>query len=131
MEIFQIVAFGLIATVLAVVIRVQRPEFAVALSVASGVVIFLMVLSRIGSIMEIIRELSERAGISAIYLGTILKIVGIAYIAEFGGQICRDAGEGALAAKVEFAAKVLIMVLAVPILMAVLQALIKLVPLGG
>lgn len=131
MEIFQIVAFGLIATVLAVVIRVQRPEFAVALSVASGVVIFLMVLSRIGSIMEIIRELSERAGVSAIYLGTILKIVGIAYIAEFGGQICRDAGEGALAAKVEFAAKVLIMVLAVPILMAVLQALIKLVPLGG
>ncbi|MHB1042153.1 MAG: stage III sporulation protein AD [Eubacteriales bacterium] len=131
MEIFQIVAFGLIATVLAVVIRVQRPEFAVALSVAAGVVIFLMVLSRIGSIMEIIRELSERAGVSAIYLGTILKIVGIAYIAEFGGQICRDAGEGALAAKVEFAAKVLIMVLAVPILMAVLQALIKLVPLGG
>lgn len=131
MEIFQIVAFGLIATVLAVVIRVQRPEFALALSVAAGVVIFLMVLSRIGSIMEIIRELSERAGISAIYLGTILKIVGIAYIAEFGGQICRDAGEGALAAKVEFAAKVLIMVLAVPILMAVLQALIKLVPLGG
>lgn len=131
MEIFQIVAFGLIATVLAVVIRGQRPEMAVALSVAAGIVIFLMVLGRIGSIMEIIRELSDRAGVSAIYLGTILKIVGIAYIAEFGAQICRDTGEGALAAKVEFAAKVLIMVLAVPILMAVMQALLKLVPTGG
>jgi stage III sporulation protein AD len=128
MEIIQIVAFGLIATVLAVVIRGQRPEMAMALSVAAGVVIFLMMLGRIGSVVEIIRDLSDRAGVSAIYLGTILKIVGIAYIAEFGSQICRDAGEGALAAKVEFAAKVLIMVLAVPILVAVLQALLKLVP---
>jgi stage III sporulation protein AD len=128
MEMIQIVAFGLIATVLAVVIRGQRPEMAMALSVAAGVVIFLMMLGRIGSVVEIIRDLSDRAGVSAIYLGTILKIVGIAYIAEFGSQICRDAGEGALAAKVEFAAKVLIMVLAVPILVAVLQALLKLVP---
>lgn len=128
MEMIQIVAFGLIATVLAVVIRGQRPEMAMALSVAAGVVIFLMMLGRIGSVVEIIRDLSDRAGVSVIYLGTILKIVGIAYIAEFGSQICRDAGEGALAAKVEFAAKVLIMVLAVPILVAVLQALLKLVP---
>lgn len=128
MEMIQIVAFGLIATVLAVVIRGQRPEMAMALSVAAGVVVFLMMLGRIGSVVEIIRDLSDRAGVSAIYLGTILKIVGIAYIAEFGSQICRDAGEGALAAKVEFAAKVLIMVLAVPILVAVLQALLKLVP---
>jgi len=128
MEMIQIVAFGLIATVLAVVIRGQRPEMAMALSVAAGVVIFLMVLGRIGSVLDIIRDLSDRAGVSAIYLGTILKIVGIAYIAEFGSQICRDAGEGALAVKVEFAAKVLIMVLAVPILVALLQALLKLVP---
>ncbi|MCL6639309.1 MAG: stage III sporulation protein AD [Firmicutes bacterium] len=128
MEIIQIVAFGLIATVLAVVVRGQRPELAMGLSVAAGVLIFLMVIGRIGAVVDIIRDLSERAGVSAVYLGTILKIVGIAYIAEFGAQICRDAGEGALAAKVEFAAKVLIMVLAVPILVAVLQALLKLVP---
>lgn len=128
MDILQIVAIGLIAAVLVVVVKSQRPELAVLLSVSAGVVLFLLVLGKIGAIMDIVRDLADRAGISMVYLGTILKIVGIAYIAEFGAQICRDAGEGAIATKIEFAAKVLIMVLAVPIVVAVLQALLKLVP---
>ena len=63
-----------------------------------------------------------------VYMGTILKIVGVAYIADFGSQICRDAGEGALASKIEFAAKIIVLVMAVPIIVAVLQSLLKLVP---
>ncbi|HBC93542.1 MAG TPA: stage III sporulation protein AD [Pelotomaculum sp.] len=126
MDVLQIVALGLTATVLIVVVKSQRPDLAVVLSVAAGAIIFLLVLGKIGSIIEVVKELSQRAGISMVYLGTILKIVGIAYIAEFGSQICRDAGEGAVASKIEFAAKVLIMVLAVPIVVAVLQSLLKL-----
>jgi len=72
--------------------------------------------------------LASSAGINMVYMGTILKIIGIAYIAEFGAQICRDAGEGTIASKIELAAKILIMVLAVPIVVAVLTMLIKLVP---
>lgn len=128
MDVLHIVAIGLIATVLIVVVKSQRPELAVLLSVAAGIILFLLVLGKIGSILDIIRDLASRAGISMVYLGTILKIMGIAYIAEFGAQICRDAGEGAVATKIEFASKVLIMVLAVPIVVAVLQALLKLVP---
>jgi stage III sporulation protein AD len=126
MDVLQIVALGLMATVLIVVVKSQRPELAVLLSMAAGAIIFLLVLGKIGSIIEVINELSSQAGISMVYLGTILKIVGIAYIAEFGSQICRDAGEGAVASKIEFAAKILIMVLAVPIVVAVLQSLLKL-----
>lgn len=128
MDILQVVAVGLIATVLIVVVKSQRPELAVLLSTAAGVVLFLMVLGKISAVMNIVKDLADRAGISMVYLGTILKIVGIAYIAEFGAQICRDAGEGAIATKIEFAAKIFILVLAVPIVVAVLQALLKLVP---
>lgn len=128
MDVMQIVAIGLIATVLIVVIKSQRPELAVLLSVAAGVIIFLLVLGKISSIMDIIKELASKAGINMVYMSTILKIIGIAYIAEFGAQICRDAGEGAVASKIEFAAKILIMVLAVPIVVAVLTTLLKLVP---
>lgn len=94
MDVLQIVAIGLIATVLIVVVRSQRPELAVLLSVAAGVIIFLLVLGKISSIMDVIKELASSAGINMVYMGTILKIIGIAYIAEFGAQICRDAGEG-------------------------------------
>lgn len=128
MDILQVVAVGLIATVLIVVVKSQRPELAVLLNTAAGVVLFLMVLGKISAVMNIVKDLADRAGISMVYLSTILKIVGIAYIAEFGAQICRDAGEGAIATKIEFAAKIFILVLAVPIVVAVLQALLKLVP---
>lgn len=128
MEILQIVGLGIVATLLAGILRQRTPQLAVLLSVAAGVVIFLMVLGQIGSVFEILKDLASRANINMVYMGTVLKIVGIAYIADFGAQICRDAGEGALATKVEFAAKILVLVLAVPIIMAVLQSLLKLVP---
>ncbi len=128
MEILQVVALGLVTAVLAVIVRSQRPELAILLSTAAGLIIFLLILGKVAVVISTVRELADRAGISAVYFGTIMKIVGIAYIAEFGAQVCRDAGEGALAAKIELAAKVIIVVLAVPIVAAVLQSLLKLVP---
>lgn len=126
--ILQVVGLAIIAAVMGIVLRHNKPEMAVLLSITVGIIIFLMVLGKIGSVIDILKELAGRAEISDIYLGTILKIVGIAYIADFGAQICRDAGEGAVATKIELAAKIMIMVLAVPIVVAVLQALLKLVP---
>ncbi|MFZ5633638.1 MAG: stage III sporulation protein AD [Bacillota bacterium] len=128
MDIMQVVGLGLVAVVLAVVLRHNKPEMAVFLSIAVGIIIFIIMLGKIGSVLDVLKDLSARANLSMIYLGTILKIVGIAYIADFGAQICRDAGEGAVAAKIEFAAKILILVLAVPIVVAVLNSLLKVVP---
>lgn len=124
----QIVGLGIVAAVMAVTIRHNKPEMAVLLSIATGLILFLMVLGKIGAVIDVLKELAARANLNMVYLGTILKIVAIAYIAEFGAQICRDAGEGAVAAKIEFAAKILVLVLAVPIVIAVLQSLLKLVP---
>jgi len=124
-EIAQIVGFGLIATVLVVVLRQEKPELALLLSIGAGVLLFLMVLTKIGAVINVLRDLSVRANVNLLYLGVILKIVGIAYIADFGAQLCRDAGESALASKIEFAAKILILVLAIPIVMAVLDALLN------
>lgn len=58
----------------------------------------------------------------------MLKILGVAYLAEFASVICRDAGEQAVAQKVEFAAKVIIAVLALPILVAILESIMDIMP---
>ncbi|MGQ9823411.1 MAG: stage III sporulation protein AD [Desulfotomaculales bacterium] len=128
MEIVQIAGIGLIAAVLAVTIRQNKPEIALAVSISAGLLIFFQVLGKIGSVIDVFKQLFDRTGLQTIYLVTLLKIIAIAYIAEFSAQICRDAGEGALAVKIEFAAKILVLVLAVPILAAVLQVLLRLVP---
>ncbi|NLK00443.1 MAG: stage III sporulation protein AD [Clostridia bacterium] len=128
MEILQIVGIGVIATLLLIVVKQHKPEISIQLSIAAGVVIFLLMLGRISSIIQILEELSRRAKIDNLYLTTILKIVGISYIGEFGAQICRDAGEGAVGAKVEFAAKILVLVVALPIIAALLETIIRLLP---
>ncbi|HBV96832.1 MAG: stage III sporulation protein AD [Peptococcaceae bacterium BICA1-7] len=128
MDIMQVVGLGLVVAVLAIILRGNRPEMAIMLSMAAGIIIFLSMMGKISSVLEVITDLSDRANISMVYLGTILKIVGIAYVADFGAQICRDAGEGAVASKIEFAAKIIVLVMAVPIVVAVLNSLLKVVP---
>ncbi len=128
MEIMQIVGLGLVAAVLLVVLRQEKPELAVQLSVIAGVIIFLALVSRIAAVLAILENLAQRVDLDSIYFQTVLKIIGIAYIAEFGAQVCRDASEGALAGKIEFAGKISIIVLAVPIIGAIMETIIKLLP---
>jgi stage III sporulation protein AD len=128
MEIFNIVILGLVVTILIVIVRQHRPEYALQLSIITGVIILAMMLGKINSIVTVMKQLADRANINLLYMETVMKIIGIAYIAEFGAQICRDAGEGAVAGKIEFAAKVIVMVLAIPIIVAVFDTLLKIMP---
>ncbi len=52
----------------------------------------------------------------------------MAYITEFGAQVCRDADEGTIAKKIEFAGKVIIMFLAVPLIIMILETVLRLMP---
>jgi len=128
MEIFQVVGIGLTGAVLAVYVKESNREIAVLISLVTGLVLFLYALSKVGAVISILAELATRANINMFYLTVVLKIMGIAYIAEFGAQICRDAGEGSTATKIEFAAKILVMVLALPIIMALMESVLRLLP---
>lgn len=124
----QVLAFALVTAVLLVGLRRERPEVAVVLSVAAGAALLVFVLRQVAAVVEGVRAVVDRAGVDDRYVTSLLKVIGIAYLAEFGAQICRDAGEGALAAKVELAGKVFILALAVPVLLAVMETLLRLLP---
>lgn len=128
MEMIQIVGLGLLATVLIIVIKEQKPIFAFLIAVSTGILIFMYLIGKIGGIIEVLEQLAESSGVQMIYLKTILKIIGIAYIAEFGAQIVRDAGQESIASKIELAGKVLIMVLAIPIISIIIETVMKLLP---
>ena len=128
MDIMKIVMVGIIAALLAVVLKEEKPEMAVAISIVTGLVIFVFVITKLNSVMMVLKHFAAKANIDVLYFSTILKVIAIAYITEFGAQICRDAGEGAIAAKIEFAGKVLIMVIAIPILAALMDIMIKIIP---
>ncbi|MGI6712991.1 MAG: stage III sporulation protein AD [Bacillota bacterium] len=126
---FAILGLALVATVLIIFIQDSKiPGLGILISVFIGALIFLKVLPKILHIINVFGELASRANLNTFYLATIFKIIGISYIAEFGAQVCRDAGQGAIATKVEFAAKVLVIVLAIPIVAAILESVVRLLP---
>jgi len=125
MLIFKVVAFVLATLFIYLVFKDRRSDVAVLILVASGVLVFIFCLSELGQILSFLKSMSEKAGIDMVYLGIILKILAISYLASFTSEICKDAGAGSLASKVEFAGKIFILVLAIPILMAVLDSILQ------
>ena len=128
MDIIQVIGLAIIATVIIAVIKAQRPEIAIQISIAAGIIVFTMILGKISAVIELLNSFARKINIDTIYISTLLKIVGIAYIAEFGAEVCKDAGESAIASKVELAGKVMIIVLAVPILTSLMDLIIRIMP---
>ena len=131
MDIIQLVGLGLVAAVLILVIREQKPLFAFLLAAFTGLYVFLALADKIGEVIAMLQRLADRSGIPGIWLETVLKIIGIAYIAEFGAQIVRDAGQESVASKIETAGKVFILVMAIPIIGAIIETVIGMLPEGG
>jgi stage III sporulation protein AD len=75
-----------------------------------------------------LQKIAVNANVNLIYVETILKIIGIAYIAEFAAQITKDAGQGAIASKIELGGKILILAMAIPILTVMIETIIQLIP---
>lgn len=121
MGITQIVGIGIVAAVLAVTVRQERPEFGMLIGIGGSLLIFFAILPQFTAVVEVFNELAAKTTADAGYINIILKIVGIAYIAEFGAQLCADAGENAIASKIELSGKVLVMLMSAPIVLGLMR----------
>ncbi|PGZ96402.1 stage III sporulation protein AD [Bacillus pseudomycoides] len=126
----QIVGLGLVATFLAAVLNQHKSSITSLFVVFVSSVMFLFLIDQIHSILTMIERIANEAKVSNVYVETLLKIIGIAYIAEFGAQITKDAGQGAIASKIELAGKILILAMAIPILTVVIETILGFLPTG-
>ncbi|HFK1515586.1 TPA: stage III sporulation protein AD [Bacillus cereus] len=126
----QIAGLGLVATFLAAVLNQHKSSITSLFIVFVGSVMFLLLIDQIHAILQMIERVASEAKVSNVYVETLLKIIGIAYIAEFGAQITKDAGQGAIASKIELAGKILILVMAIPILTVVIETILGFLPTG-
>ncbi|PEI49021.1 stage III sporulation protein AD [Bacillus pseudomycoides] len=124
------VGLGLVATFLAAVLNQHKSSITSMFIVFIASVMFLLLIDQIHSILRMIERVASEAKVSNVYVETLLKIIGIAYIAEFGAQITKDAGQGAIASKIELAGKILILVMAIPILTVVIETILGFLPTG-
>jgi stage III sporulation protein AD len=118
MDIFKLIGIGIVATVAAVTIKPQKPEIALQISIVAGVLIFIAVADELVNALEVFNNISDKLGTDKEYIVRVLKVTGIAYLAEFAGNVCRDAGETGIATKIELAGKVIIFVMCTPMIQA-------------
>jgi stage III sporulation protein AD len=119
---------ALIALAAVVVVRQIRPDMGMVASVAAGLVFVAIAVSRLSYFASAIDALADSAGVSRIHIDIVLRVVGVAYLASFAADVCRDAGEGALASRVELAGNAIILGMASPLIFALLETVMRVLP---
>ena len=127
-EVIKIIGIALIALIIIIIIKQYKPEFAIYISLVAGVIILALVIGNLTNVINLLKDISTRSGINNKFLGILLKMTGIAILTEFAISICKDAGENAIASKVEIGSKVIIISLSVPIISNLLEVILKLMP---
>ncbi len=125
MNITVVLALALITAVFALVLKEQRPEFALAVSAAGGCVLFFLVLKGLVAYLDDISGYFSKTGIDNSYFIVILKALGICYITQFVSDLCRDYGQTSLAGRVDLAGKCCILVLSAPLMQRLIEVAVR------
>ena len=120
-EIFQLVGIAFVTAVAALLVKGTKPELAAVITIAGGIILLLFVLEVFRSSLDIFAEITRLTGLDAAIVKTLLKMVGIGYLVEFSAGILNDFGQNSLADKLVLCGKILVLILAVPILESVLS----------
>ena len=128
MEIIKIIGIGLIALVIILILKQYKPEYAIYVSLIAGILILTLSLGQLSGIINLLKDISSKANINTKFLSLIIKITGISFLTEFAVSISKDSGESAIANKIDLGGKVLIIVISIPIITALLEIVIKIIP---
>ena len=129
MDIFKIFAVAITGTVLYIFVKQHKPELATGVQTATILIIFMFVLSYAGAVIGQIKEIIENYNLKAEFLSPMIKALGIAVITQITADLCKDNGNTSAGAKVEFAGRIIIIAMILPMLKAVADFAVDLI--GG
>ena len=128
MDIIKIIGIAFLAVIIIVILKQYRPEFAIYASIIAGVLILALASNTLSGIIDMIKSISNKTNINSEFLVILIKITGIAILTEFAVSICKDAGESAIASKVDVGGKIIIISMSIPIINALIDTVVKVLP---
>ncbi len=128
MEIFKIVAIGLLTCFVGLLIKQIRPEFYILVILTGGIVILFMIIDQLSVVFNYFLTIFNKTNLNYSLFSNILKIVGVGYLTEFANGICCDTGNSSIGDKIVLAGKILIVCLSFPILTELLNIIIEILP---
>ncbi len=123
MDMLQISILGVAGTLLAIQFKSGKSEYGIYIGVVISLVIFFSILGRLEIMIDAMREIGTFIRMDRAYIGTLIKMLGITYVAEFASGICKDAGYQTIAVQIEIFGKIAVMALSIPILMTLLNTI--------
>lgn len=126
--ILKIVMIGLITCVATLIVRPVRADFAVILAIVGGLIIIFLIIGYVTDIFLSLRQVINFTGLNSNLYVLLLKIIGIGYLVEFSASICADTGNGSLGDKILLGGKIVILVMALPIVTNILEIIMGLLP---
>ncbi|MDR2909314.1 MAG: stage III sporulation AC/AD family protein [Oscillospiraceae bacterium] len=118
--VFTLIGLGIVAAVMAVVLRQHRPEFALLLSLGAGALILGGIVAGMRPVLGQIQSVFDHTGLPAPYAEILFKALGLCFITQIACDACKDAGETAIGSKVELAGKIGVLVISLPLFSQVL-----------
>lgn len=128
MEVIKIIGIALVSLIIIILLKQYKPEFAIYISLLTGVLILILVMDKLTGIINLLQSLANKASINSTFLSLLIKITGIAFLSEFAVSICKDSGEAAIANKIEVGTKIIIISMSIPIISSLLEIILKLLP---
>lgn len=128
MDIIKIIGIALVALIIIILLKQYKPEFAIYVSLLTGVLILMLVMDKLTGIINLLKSLEYKTSINSTFIALLIKITGIAFLSEFAVSICKDSGEGAIASKIEIGSKIIIISMSIPIISALLEIILKVLP---
>ncbi|MDD7404226.1 MAG: stage III sporulation protein AD [Butyribacter sp.] len=117
----KVAIIGVMAVFLAMILRQDKAEFGMLVILAACLLIVTLSLDKLRGVVEAIQTLEQYLGKGSMYIGILLKMIGITYVAEFGANLCSDAGYKAVANQIEFYGKLMILAVSIPILTTLVE----------
>ena len=125
--IFKIISIALIGVVVVLLLRTAKPEFAVFATIATGVIIVIILLNTLQNVILSFDEIVKKSGVDDGIFTAVLKIIGIGYLAEYSASIANDAGCGSIASKLQFGGKLTIFAMSLSIVSTLIEVIKNLV----
>lgn len=114
---------GVMSAFLAMVVKKDKAEFGLFVILGGCILLLTLSVDRLSEVISAIHRLEEYLGEGSMYIGILLKMVGITYVAEFGANLCRDAGYGSVASQIEFYGKLMLLAVSIPLLMTLIETI--------
>ena len=121
MSLAGIMIFALAAALAAVLLKQIKSEYSIFLVTGAAIILFLVVLSQIGTVIETIQKIQKLIHFDDVYINILVKITGFSYLTQFAADICKDCGYQSLAGQLQIFGKISVLAVSMPVVMALLE----------